>query len=53
VVQKSRNLARNFSAERLGRLYHRLCELDYADKTGQADLGAQLELLLSEICAPN
>lgn len=50
VVQKSIPLVRNFSADRLDRLYHRLCELDYADKTGQADLSSQLELLLAEIC---
>ncbi|NWJ98926.1 MAG: DNA polymerase III subunit delta [Chloroflexi bacterium] len=50
VVQKSRNLVRNFSAERLDTLYHRLAELDYADKTGRGDLATQLELLLADIC---
>lgn len=51
VVEKSRELVRNFSAERLDKLYHRLAELDYADKTGRADLSSELELLLAEICA--
>ena len=50
VVQKTIPLTRKFSAEQLDKLYHRLTELDYADKTGQADLTTQLELLLAEIC---
>jgi DNA polymerase-3 subunit delta len=52
VVEKSLPLVRNFSTEQLDKLYHRLTELDFADKTGQADLGYQLELLINEICEP-
>jgi hypothetical protein len=43
-------LTRNFQDNRLSRLYARLTELDYADKTGRADLAAQLDLLIVEIC---
>ncbi len=49
-LEKMLPLTRNFGAERLDRLYARLTELDYADKTGRADLNIQLELLLAEIC---
>lgn len=50
VVQKKTDTARNFSSERLDYLYHRLTELDYADKSGKADLTIQLDLLVAEIC---
>ncbi len=49
-IEKTLPLTRNFQAERLDRLYSRLTELDYADKTGRADLAAQLDLLITEIC---
>ena len=51
VAEKNLNLSRKFSAGRLDFLYHRLTELDYADKTGHADLSSELDLLLVEICA--
>jgi DNA polymerase III subunit delta len=49
-IEKTLPLTRNFQADRLDRLYTRLTELDYADKTGRADLTAQLDLLIVEIC---
>ncbi len=53
-VEKSIPLARKFTAEHLDRLYARLTEMDYADKSGRADLATQLDLLIAEICqAPN
>jgi hypothetical protein len=53
VAEKTVGLSRNFQASRLDWLYHRLTELDYADKSGRADLTSELELLLVEICAAN
>jgi DNA polymerase III subunit delta len=50
VVKKNVPQATKFSADRLEKLYHRLTELDYADKTGKADLPSQLDLVLAEIC---
>jgi len=49
-IEKTIPLTRNFQDHRLDRLYARLTELDYADKTGRADLAAQLDLLIVEIC---
>ena len=49
-IEKTLPLTRNFQDNRLNRLYARLTELDYADKTGRADLAAQLDLLIVEIC---
>ncbi len=49
-IEKTLPLTRNFQAERLDRLYSRLNELDYGDKTGRADLTVHLDLLLVEIC---
>jgi DNA polymerase-3 subunit delta len=51
VAEKNIKLSRNFQAARLDWLYHRLTELDYADKTGRADLTSELDLLMVEICA--
>ena len=51
-VEKTIPLARKFSADHLDYLYNRLTELDYADKSGRADLTTQLDLLLAEICQP-
>lgn len=50
VVQKNMEMVRNFESNRLDYLYHRLTELDYADKTGRGDLTIQLDLLVAEIC---
>ena len=51
VAEKTVDLSRNFQSARLDWLYNRLTELDYADKTGRADLTSELDLLLVEICA--
>ena len=51
-VEKTIPLARKFTADHLDRLYSRLTELDWADKTGRADLTTQLDLLIVEICQP-
>ena len=51
-VEKTIPLARKFTADHLDQLYARLTELDYADKTGRADLTTQLDLLIAEICQP-
>jgi DNA polymerase-3 subunit delta len=50
AVKLNLEMVRNFSSERLDYLYHRLTELDYADKTGRGDLTIQLDLLVAEIC---
>ncbi|HEX2910307.1 MAG TPA: DNA polymerase III subunit delta [Chloroflexia bacterium] len=49
-VEKTIPLIRNFTPERLSRLYARLTELDYLDKKGKADLTIQFDLLIHEIC---
>jgi DNA polymerase-3 subunit delta len=50
TVKKAVPQATKFTGDRLEKLYHRLTELDYADKTGKADLPSQLDLVLAEIC---
>ncbi len=44
-------LTRKFSSGRLDRLYARMTELDYLDKSGKADLATQMDIFIYDICA--
>ncbi len=43
--------ARNFRGPELEAIYHRLLDIDLADKSGQTDLAAGLEALVAEWAA--
>jgi DNA polymerase-3 subunit delta len=49
-VEKTLPMLRNFQPGRLEKIYARLVEADYADKSGKADLNIQLDMLVAEIC---
>jgi DNA polymerase-3 subunit delta len=49
-VEKTIPMLRNFQPGRLEKIYARLTEADYADKSGKADLNIQLDLLVANIC---
>jgi DNA polymerase-3 subunit delta len=49
VADKIAAQARNFSLPALERIYHELLELDLATKSGQADLGIGLDLLIGSL----
>lgn len=49
-VEKTLPLLRNFQPGRLEKIYARLVEADFADKSGKADLNIHLDSLVAEIC---
>ena len=49
-VEKTLPMLRNFQPGRLEKIYARLAEADYSDKSGKADLNIQLDMLVAQIC---
>lgn len=49
-VEKTLPMLRNFGPGRLEKIYARLTEADYSDKSGKADLNIQLDMLVAQIC---
>lgn len=49
VIKKTRNLLRNFSLEKLKKIYQRIFELDLDIKTGKIKAEEGLEMLITEI----
>lgn len=49
-VEKTLPMLRNFQPGRLEKIYARLTEADYADKSGKAALEIQLDMLVAQIC---
>lgn len=49
-VEKTLPMLRNFQPGRLEKIYARLTEADYSDKSGKADLNIQLDMLVAQIC---